>query len=530
MNKKVVLLVVLLVAVAAGAYMMRETPVPVPPEAAQERLGTEAALPAYDREATHLVMRVRDVEELRAGVRFLGGLMPLMEDPAVLEGMSAAYENMDIPEGMDPYENMRKMRAAMDYMNFFDAFLAAADEFALLTAAGDLGVSFFTDEGRFAALMQDTNGILNGASPWETGLAADGEEALVVRAKLPSPDDLGENADLAFYILKRAQGDRTQVLLANSEAGMGRLVGAWKDASARAVIERRLEDGNYLQYRLDLPVYGGGEAQSVFSELAWEGDGETTRLDTFADLSSMGVEPKPSGMASEPVPYFGSGEPVMLSTIDLAYLFSIAFPGTDDPVGLFISIMESSAGQQIPPQFAGDVRALLSGSRISVGCFVERDQLMPSAAYALIEMDDETVLNKYFSLASMMLQPVEVEGWERALKMEIDPLKRIALLSSGRRMLIGFGAPEAYAKHATLPEALAPMQDRGMIVGLYIDPTILFDETSAVGEILHPQLMANEEARVLLVDKLHLDAISSIVSVQADPERSETRINWKKVD
>ena len=528
--KKAVLLVVLLVAVAAGAYMMRGPSAPVLPEPSKEERGAEAALPAYDREQPHVILRVRDVEGLRRGVGFFEGIMPDMSDPEFAERMETLYEDMDLPGGEDTLESLRQMSAAMAYIRFFDSFLTAADEFALLGTSADVCASFFTDETKYAALKSDPDGILSGASPWNTDLAGDGQDALTVTASLPAPGELEKpekNIDVVFHVLKRAQGLWTQVLISSSEEGMRQLVRAWDEPSARAKTKRHLAGGNYLQYRMDVPTYAEGEARPIFAEVTWEGDGRTTRMDAFTDTSLWGAEPRTSGVEGEPVPLYGSGEPVALFTMDMAYIFSLAFPGADDPVGTFISLMEGSIGQSIPPQFAGDIRALLGESRVSFGCFMEKDQLLPSTAYALIEMKDPSVRDKYFSLASMMLQPAEVEGWERALKMEIDPMRRFVLLASGNRVLIGLGAPEAYAVRASLPAVMKDMPDKNVLSSFYFSTDILFDEASEVGKLLQAGMEENQELRETF-EKLGLGVLSSFSGVQADVERSEARIVWRE--
>lgn len=531
LNKKMLLLVAALLVVAAGAYALWGSFGPGATVKVTEELGAEAALPAYDKEKQHLVMRVRDVEEMRKGLRFFSELMPFIDDPMIQEAMDEAYEDMEVPEGLDPMENLRKMRAGMAYLRFLDSFFAAADEFALLLAGDVAGVSFFTDEGKFAALMSDPQGVLNGASSWTTDLAKEGDEALVVKTQLPSPDDYENATEWEFYVLKRVQGERTQVLLSSSEAGLGRLTRAWSDPSARAAVERHLEQGNYLQYRLDMPTYAGGQTLPIFAELAWEGDGAMTRLDSFVDSPSMIAEAKTSGLEGEAVPLYGRGEAVYLSTIDFAYLFSIGFPGVEDPAGFFLSMMESSAGQKIPPQFAGDVRALLTGSRISTGVFMEKDRMMPSTAYLLIEMNDEAVLNKYFSLASLMLAPTEIEGWERALSTQIDAETTATMALDGKRLLLGLGQPGIYGARAEMPDEMKALPDKGVLFGLYLSPGIFFDETSEVGRTLRSIIDREGPAlESLFFDRLNLDAISSVVCVQASPDRSETRIYWKKAE
>ncbi len=304
-------------------------------------------------------------------------------------------------------------------------------------------------------------------------------------------------------MLKRADGPRTLVLVAGSEETMGRAVRAWENPADRAVLTRNLDGPNFLQYRLSVPTYGDGASRDMATELAWRREGNTTVIDSFSDLDAMGVTPMTSGMEDRPVPLFGSGEPFVIETIDLPYFFSVAMPGVADPVEGFVSLMEASVGERIPFQFRSDVLAVLSGSRATIGVFMNSADIVPNTAYLALDMKTPDVLGKYFALAGMLLSPVEVEGWESALSESVDDGIDVTLARSGDRILLGIGNPEEYAN---------------------------VDENTALGAMFR-EVMAEEEDGDMLfevIDRLNLRAFESLSVVQTAPERAESRIVWSE--
>lgn len=522
MNKKLMLAIAAAVVLIAAVVMMKETG----DLGIGEKLGTEAALPTYSTESQHVLLKIENVEGLRGGVDFVKSFLPLMTDPDVLDGMSEIYKNMDAFDGADPTDSLRKIATAAKFIGTFDSFLSAADEFSLLVVSNDLWLSFFTTEEKYSALKSGPHGFLSGAEPWTTDLAGKDGEALVLRGELPSFDDDRDSVDTSFYVIKRPYDGKTQVLLSSSEGTMKRASDAWKSDSARAKIERHLDAPNFVQYRFKTPAYTGG-TRDFAAEVAWQTKDDVTKIDAYNDLALYGAKPITSGLETEPTPTFGSGDPFALMTVDLPYFFSIAFPGVEDPVGEFLSLTQKAAGYDIPGQFADDVRALLDGSRFSTGVYIKKDETTPKTAYIMVEMKDASVIDKYISLAALLMRPAQIAEWDSAYSVQIDENIEVTLARRGGRVLLGLGAPSEYGVKGAAPAAMSGMPETGVLVSSYIDVNLLTDETTAIGKKIAEVRESDEDFREVF-EKFKLDSIDSLVAVQADPERSETRIYWKK--
>lgn len=516
MNKKLVWAVAAIAIIAAGLFMMNGQGGPGAVVDRAEPLGSEAALPAFSPESQYALLKVENVEDFRKGAEFVKSFIPLMADPDVLDDMSEMYGELGVFENADPTDTLRKMTLAVEYMETFETFLKAADEFSFLVASDDMYISFFTNEEKYASLKSEPNGFLKNAEPWTTDLAGEGAEAL----QIPIPKDS------RIYVLKRTDAGRTHVVLTSSEEAVGRMQGAWKDPAARAGISRRLEAPNFAQYRFQVPAYTG-EPRDVAAEVAWRSDEKMTRMETFGDLEAMGVTPVTSGLEAEPVPTFGSGKPLALATMDLPYIFSIALPGVDDPAGYILSMVKKTSGHEIPEQFEGDVRALLNGSRVSVGAYLKDDQLMPTTAYFLLELKDGAVIDKYLSLASMMLPPAQIEGWESAFSFPIDEQFQVTIARNGAKLLAGIGAPDEYAVKGAEPAEMSDLSKAGALVSYYVDFKPLTDESTEFGKALAEAKKQDDEVREVF-DRLNLGAVDSIAAAMVSPDFSELRIYWKQ--
>ncbi|MDL2263805.1 hypothetical protein LJC31_04035 [Synergistaceae bacterium OttesenSCG-928-I11] len=528
MNKKMLVVLAVLIAVAAGVFAMRDSGAPVAPK--WEKLGAEAALPKFANDKNHVLLKVENVEGLRKGIRILKDFMPLMSDPDVMDEVRSRYEDMKELGGVNPMDSLEKLDLAMKYVTLFDAFFTAADEIAFLGAAPDICLTFFTNEEKFAAMKTTLEGARNAAEAWSTELAGEGGEAWIVRETFPSFDEEKDDTTVALHVLKRADGERTQVLVAGSEETMQRAVRAWENPSDRAAVARKLDGPNFLQYRFTVPVYGSDTSRDMASEMAWRTEGNTTKFDSFSDLAAFGITPATSGVEGEALPLYGSGEPFALAAFDLPYFFSIAMPGADNPVESFVALMEASIGQRIPLQFRSDALAVLSGSRATVGVFMNPDEIVPSTAYLALEMKSPDVLGKYFALAGMLMKPAQIEGWESALSENVDDGIDVTLARSGNRMLLGIGKPEEYAKQAALPAAMSGMPDKGILVATYVAMKFITDENTALGRMIRDVVEEHEDGPEIaeVFDKLSLRSFESISGVQVDPERAESRIVWSE--
>ncbi len=167
LNKKMLVVLAVLIAVAAGVFAMRDSG-PVAPQ--WEKLGAEAALPKFANDKNHVLLKVENVEGLRKGVQVLKDFMPLMEDPDVRDEMRSHYENLEELGGINPADSLEEFDRAMEYVTLFDAFFTAADEIALLGSSPDLCMAFFTDEEKFAAMKTTLEGAHNPAEPWSSDL------------------------------------------------------------------------------------------------------------------------------------------------------------------------------------------------------------------------------------------------------------------------------------------------------------------------------------------------------------------------
>jgi hypothetical protein len=537
LNKKMLIVAAVLIAVVAGVFAMRgrDSGAPVAPR--EEALGAEAALPKFAADESHVLLKVENVEGLRKALDMLKGFMPLMKDPDVMDMMRDRYDVMKELDGTNPVDSVEKFDAAMKYIAFSDAFLAAADEIAFLGASPDVCMTFFTDEEKFAA-MKEALGREGGSSEaWDTSLAGEGGEAWIVRDTIAALNEESGDIDVTMYVLKRADGKRTQVITANSEETARRAVRAWESPSDRAVIERNLDAPNFIQYRIENSVIDG-EPRSTANEIAWAGDGRTTKIDAFSDFSDSGSTPVTSGVESAPVPMYGTGEPVLLMTVDLAYILSIVMPGVENPAERLVSLIEKYGEEQIPLQFRNDVIAVLAGSRVSLGVFMKPDRLAPSTAYIAFELKDTEALNKYFSLAGIILKPAQIEGWEHALTeqniFDNDAYEGldtdVTLARNGNLFILGLGAPDEYAVRAPMPEAMSGMPETGVILSSYISTKFIVDESTALGAAVREAMEDRGDGRELseFIDRLGLDKFESISSVQADIARSESRIVWNQ--
>ena len=528
LNKKMLVVLAVVIAVAAGVFAMRDSGSPLAPK--WEKLGAEAALPTFANDKNHVLVKVENVEGLRKGIQILKDFMPLMSDPDVLDEVRSRYEDIEELGGVNPMDSLEKFDLAMKYVTLFDAFFTAADEIAFLGAAPDICLAFFTNEEKFAEMKTALERAHETAEPWSTELAGEGEEAWIVRETLPSFDDETDDTTVALHVLKRADGERTQVLVTGSEETMQRAVRAWENPSDRATVARKLDGPNFLLYRFAVPAYGSAASRDMAAEMAWRTEGNTTKFDSFSDLSAFGITPATSGVEGEALPLYGSGEPFVITAFDLPYFFSLAMPGVENPVESFVALMEASVGQRIPFQFRSDVLSVLSGSRATVGVFMNPDEVVPNTAYLALEMKSPDVLGKYFALAGMLMQPAQIEGWESALSENVDDGIDVTLARSGNRVLVGIGKPEEYATQAALPAAMSGMPDKGILVASYVAMKFITDENTALGAMLRDVIEEHEDGREIaeVFEKLSLRSFESISSVQVDPERGESRIVWSE--
>lgn len=519
MNKKFIGVLAAVLLLAAVAFFATQQGGRGP--GALKAEGPEIAIPQFDADDDYVFVRMGSMKGLRAAKDFLKALTPLLEDPEFQSEMRHRMDATGQLGGVDPGLYLSKAGAAMERLDVLDPLFDAGDETVLLAAPPLFCLSFYTDAARFDAVR--SSDLMRGAQAWETALAGDGGEAWTWRADVPGLDAASGDVGTSLYIVRRAAGDRTHVLLSDTEEALARMVDAVEKPAARAKIERRAEGASFVQYRFPMTGVEGSSSDAV-GETAWNTADGVTRVQAVSDLAAMGATPATSGMEKGPIPMFGSGTPLLFVTMDLPYFFSVGFPGEEDPVGFFMETVQQSAGQRIPPQHVGEIRAVLEGSRFSYGVTMGTESPLPTTAYVALETKAKSVVDQYFALAGFFLRPAQVEGWDTISSVAI---RSDIVITAGRRgdlVVVGLGKPEEYAKTPATPKAMRDLPQTGVLMGAYFDASLLTDGTSPLAEA-YRELTGSDKRFALL---RYLESFDTIATMQADPQKSESRIYWKR--
>lgn len=479
--------------------------------------GIARTIPAFDSKADHFALCITDTSSLRSladsAKEFIGSLRDKSNADKFILVLRTLSENSnaDLP---DPVEIVDVLLEAESSVGGAAKFLSAADELAVLVTSSDAMLSFMTDDERFAGLLDSVRSSGAEVIKWETPLAKDGE-AWLIRGMLRGVPLL-EDPDM--YVLKLTSGSRSAAAVSLSQETVERAADAWSGKAA-AAIDRKLSSPNFINFRAS---NFDDSAHGAAAEMAWQTSGNVTTIESVVDSAFRGGTIRTSGLEDRPVPVYGEGDPLMLVTLDVPYLFSLALPEEDDPIEAGIRALEGQIGMSIPGTIRSDIMKILAGCRASAGAFYDKAASNISAAYLLAEMKDSSALSKYLAPLFMFMDTERVEGWEPFAVLDtVSGDMKAVLGKKGDTLMIGIGRPEAYASRPKLPAQIADSSSKGAIVSMYLDLKPFKDNRTPLDEI------DDEDARMML-EMLRSLPIESIYTTQSDSENSRTIVTWER--
>lgn len=511
MNKKILGAIVVIAVIAVALFTMSGGS-KKPTDAA----GAAAnALPSFDANANYVLLGSSGKSDLPGAMRAIGHLVKIMPDLYAVAGDAGAVDD-EMPDGASELTGI----AAKYVYLLADIVGSGEDMFCFVSETNVISGITATDAG-FKAMTDKLAEAADSCGPWDDdAIKALGGEA--VRATFVE----GGEPVGSLGLVKLKNGASNVVLVTHGDGipYVEAAAAALKDPAKRAKVERQVQGPDFVQYRYEADHFG--VRVPIRGETSWTQTKESISLENATKAAGT-KSPATSGVEKSPVPIFGSDPHVVLGAFDVPYIISNALPFEDAPIEKALEKFEEISGIPIPSDYRDDVIAVLSKMRVSFGVSLPADAKLPSAAYALIEMTDISPLEKYLSLAELMLSRVDIAGWDTALSAPIDDGINAIIAKRKGGILIGIGAPEVYAKEGKRPADMTGKPTDGALSMLYISGAALMANTEVSGTVA--EVLGDDGlARILdLLKPLGLDKIKSISSLQTTPERSTAIIGLK---
>ncbi|MDR3279368.1 MAG: DUF4339 domain-containing protein [Synergistaceae bacterium] len=431
----VIVLVTAISALAYGSYVYFSKGGHVKP------LTPEAALPASDDSETTFFLQLADADTLKAVVRVLSAVAPVFASK--------------LGEGI-------RTDGFADALNVTGDFLDTVNEMAFFASPDQVVyyASFFADKDAFDSFVSKKAPLL-GFERWDTELASGDDAAWVGPFSGAAP---------YIYVLIRPVDTRNLVLAAGSEGGIADMISAFEGKSPRFAVERKTSGDNLFQMKskkgfsmsnfvdifglddeLASQLYGNlDKVLWSFTEHSWTSEGNRVDIESFSDLFEKSPEfisnrPK----ISNPPQILGEGRLVSFNAADIGFVLHCVFPSSADPVG---ELFKLSGAGTVPPAIAGDLRAILERSRLSVVCVANEKKL--STAYLLLESDAKESLDKLYALTGMFAPGgAALSGWDSAsaIPIPLPGAPNIVIAHRTGAILAGVGDIASYGKSVSVP-------------------------------------------------------------------------------
>jgi hypothetical protein len=269
------------------------------------------------------------------------------------------------------------------------------------------------------------------------------------------------------------------VYVGNDEKSVDGMSSAAADPGKRLEMPRSTEGSNFVRINFETPMEVGGLRLSE-TETSWNVSGDHVTIQWFSDVYkdvSAGLASR--DFAPESAPVMGEGDPAFLAVLDPAFFIYTMFPGETDPIKSFLN----QYGRAIPPQFAGELEAILRQCRLSVVLVTKGESV--STAYARLDTTANESIDKLYDIASLLVGGnTELDGWESAFKLPAGAgISAIAAKKKGA-MFVGAGDLEDFTKAVVVSGDMEKTASPSNVFGMTVTPPLLGVKEGALARML----------------------------------------------